>query len=908
MTTTPHVSARPMQVRRIRVYRGPHLHSMTPMVQVELDLGWLEQWPTDRLGEFSARLVALLPGLADHGCSDGVPGGFLRRLEEGTWLGHVIEHVALELQARAGHRITRGKTRSVKDQPGVYHVMYAYQDREIGLLAGRLAIELVESLLPLEFGGVLGLGGFGVEVPGHLAEGLERLQDLARERALGPTTAALVQEAERRGIPVARLDGDSLMRLGQGRHQKRIRASCTDLTSQVATDIAGDKDLTKALLSEAGLPVPRGATVRSRDDAVEAARRLGFPVVAKPLDGNHGRGVNTGLASDHDVRWAFDQAAPEGAAVIVEQMMPGDDHRILVVGGRVVAAARRLPPIAIGDGASTIREIVAEMNRDPRRGVGHEAVLTRIEIDDCMEHFLASQGLGPDSVLRPGQEVRLRPTANLSTGGTATDVTDIMHPGTRLAAERAARIVGLDIAGIDLVCPDITRPLSETGGGIVEVNAGPGFRMHVAPSAGRPRDVAGPVMDLLFPEGSQGRIPIFAVTGTNGKSTTGRMLAHVLRASGQRVGLTSTTGILIDGREVETGDCAGPGSARLVLAEPGVDAAVLECARGGILREGLGFQDCDVGCVLNVRPDHLGQGGVATLEDMAAVKSVVVEAVRRDGWSVLNADDPLVAGMADDAGGRICWFSLRPEAEWHDSLREGLARQDRAVSQENETIILHQDGRRLALMSVRDIPATFGGAALFNIENALAAIAMAWCGGVEPATLRDAMSSFATSYETTPGRLNLHRNGVFDTILDYAHCAGSLEALGTFVRRLDPAPRRVIALVGAPGDRRDEDIRTMGAVAGRHFDIVVFKEDQDLRGRAPGEAAALLMEGALGAGCPRSRLFTVRDEVEATRHALRLGGPGDLVVVTADDIAAVWDQIRSFSPRTREVPALARAG
>ncbi len=651
-----------MRVLNRSVYRGPHLYSLTPMVRFALDLGALADRPSNTLPGFTDALLAAVPTLQEHGCSYGEPGGFVRRLRDGTWLGHVTEHVAIELQSLAGARVTRGKTRAVRGQEGVYNVMYAYEDERVGLLAGRFALALVDSLLPPDLRGVQDLDvlyrddeeepALGA-APFALAPALAALTALARRTSLGPTTAALVREARRRGIPVMRLDELSLVQLGHGRRQQQLRASVTGQTSHVAVESAGNKALTKALLSGIGVPVPRGEVVRSAEEAEQEAERLGYPVVTKPLNGNHGRGVRTGLRTPEEVRAAFDVAAQHARSVIVEQHFEGDDHRILVVGGEVVAVARRLPAQVVGDGVRSVSALVDAVNQDPRRGVGHKTVLTRIALDAGARARLAELGLTPESVPDAGQVVVLQATANLSTGGTAIDCTDIIHPENAAIARRAALAVGLDVAGIDFLAPDIARSVRETGGGIVEVNAAPGFRMHLQPSEGTPRDVARPVLRLLYPRGASARIPILAVTGTNGKSTTARMVAHVFARSGLTVGLTTTSGVYVDGLLVNPGDATGPKSARMVLRDPTVEVAVLETARGGLLREGLGFDRCDVGAVLNVAEDHLGLGGIETVEDLAWLKSLVVRVGRRDGCSVLNADDPLTLRMRRRAPGRF---------------------------------------------------------------------------------------------------------------------------------------------------------------------------------------------------------------------------------------------------------------
>ena len=899
-------TACPMRVIERGVYRGAHLYSLTPMIRIKLDLGSLEAWPSNRLPGFAERLLAVLPGLHGHGCCFRRPGGFVRRLEEGTWIGHVAEHIALELQSLSGPRVTRGKTRSVRGEEGVYNVMYAYREEELGLLAGRLALQLVESLLPSELQGAKGLDRIyrdqdepALQQAFDLQAALKALKSVHRRKALGPTTLSLAQEAERRGIPVLRLDDQSLVQLGTGRHQKRIRASITSLTSQIATDAAGDKDLTKSLLSAAGLPVPRGDVVRHAGDAVRAAERIGYPVVVKPLDGNHGRGVSIDLSTPEEVTQAFEEAARHSRRVIVEHCFKGKDHRILVVNGEVVAVAERVPAHVVGDGARSIEALVDEVNRDPRRGEGHENVMTRIKINDHARGILAKAGLSPESVPAPGRVVFLSDTANLSTGGTAVDRTDDIHPENALIARRAARTIGLDVAGIDFIAPDIARSVRETGGGIIEVNAAPGFRMHLQPSEGRPRNVARAVIDMLFPRGVPTRIPVLAITGTNGKSTTSRMIGHILRAHGLNVGLTSTTGIYVNGDRVVEADASGPWSARAVLRDPSVDVAVLETARGGILREGLGFSECDIGLVTNVQPDHLGLKGIDTLEDLGWVKSVVVEAVHRNGTSILNADDPIAAGMRRRAGGRIAYFSLRGDADMPDFLREHIEDGGLAVVREpgaipGGEIVIHDEGDAIHLMRAAEIPATLDGLAEFNVQNALGAIAMAHAAGVPVKVIRMALSTYSTSFEQNPGRLNVFDGHGFRVILDYAHNPAGLKALGELILKMRPRHRRVIGMINIPGDRRDEDMREMGALAARYFDEIIFREDPARRGRKPGEIVTLLAEGALSAGFPEERITRILDEDEAAKLCLRRAQPGDLVVLTPTDLEAMWRQVLDF--------------
>jgi cyanophycin synthetase len=775
---------------------------------------------------------------------------------------------------------------------------WTYRDEQVGLHAGRFALELVDSLLPDKLKGLTGLDRIApAEGDFDLDSRLETLRRLVRAGSLGPTTQSLVDEARRRGIPVMRLDERSLVQLGHGARQQRIRASITGRTSLVAVELAGHKNLTKKLLSEGGMPVPKGELVASQEEALAAAAKLGFPLVTKPLDGNHGRGVTTFITNEAQLQFGFVAAKAHSRRVIVEQYFAGRDHRILVINGEVVAVSERVPARVSGDGASSIRALVEEVNADPRRGEGHEKVMTRIRIDAQMEEYLARQGLSPESVPEDGRLVELLPTANLSTGGTAIDRTNQIHPDNVEIARRAAAIIGLDIAGIDFIAPDIGKSVRETGGGIIEVNAAPGFRMHLEPSEGSPRDVAGPVIDMLFPRGSRGRIPIIAITGTNGKSTVARMTTHIFRHFGRSVGLTTTSGVYVDDVQIAKGDSTGPKSARMVLRDPMVEVAVLETARGGLLREGLAFDEADVAAVLNVSADHLGLKGIHTLKDLAAVKSLITETVGKKGASVLNADDPLTVEMADRAGGRLIWFSLRGD-EMPDFLRDHIDAGGTALvrepGEEGGCLALYQRGRREALMKAAAIPATLYGSATFNIANALAAAAIAVAQDVPPATIRAALSTFQSSFEQNPGRLNIHDGHGFRVIVDYAHNAAGLAALGELVHSLRDRHKRTIGVLSIPGDRRDEDIIEMGRLGAEIFDDLYMREDPGKRGRKDGEVMQLLRNGALEGGAEPTRVNLIVHEAEAVQAALESAEPGDLIVITVSDVADVWKQVVEF--------------
>ena len=730
-----------MKILETRVYRGPNLYALWPVIRLRVDLGELESFPTAKLPGFAERLLALLPSLRKHGCCYGQDGGFVQRMTEGegTWLGHVLEHVALDLQVLVGTPVTFGKTRSHGLPEGQYHVVYSYVDEAVGLAAGDLALRLIRHALPAER---QDHDPSPFDFPRHF----EKLVRTAQRYALGPSTAALVRAAEERDIPWIRLNDRSLIQLGYGKYQKRLQATLTGETRHIAVEISCDKRLTHGILQQLGLPVPRQAIVYDAEEAVGEAERLGFPVVVKPLDGNHGRAVSIGLRNAEEVRGAFGEAREICPQVIVEACQTGNDYRLLVIDGRLVAAARRVPGHVVGDGQHSIAELLDIVNRDPRRGIGHERVLTRLVADDRARRLLGRAGLTLDSVLPEGEVFHLRSTANLSTGGTAIDVTEAVHEDNRLMAERAVKAVGLDVGGVDFISPDISRSYKEVGGAIVEINAAPGFRMHTAPTEGKPRDVAGAVIDMLFPRGTRYRIPLAAVTGTNGKTTTTRMVGHILKLSGYKVGMATTDGVYIDGVRTVRGDMTGPWSSQIVLRDPAIDAAVLETARGGIVRSGLGWRKCNVGAVLNVASDHLGLGGVQDLDDLARVKQIIVE-VAQD-FCVLNADDERVAGMAAESPAEPIFVTMDPKNE---RVRRHVRDGGRAVALEpglnGRMLVLYQGELQIPLLWARQIPASIEGRALHNIQNAMFAAAIAHGMGVEVDNIRQGLRTFSNDFE-----------------------------------------------------------------------------------------------------------------------------------------------------------------
>ncbi|MGH2590257.1 MAG: cyanophycin synthetase, partial [Actinomycetota bacterium] len=733
-----------LRILETQVFRGPNYWSYDPCVRLLVDLGVLEEWPSNSIEGFVEGLLGMLPGVAEHSCSLGRRGGFRERLVEGTWLGHVAEHVAIELQRESGAHVYRGKTRS-SGEPGRYNVIYGYWEERVGVAAGELAVRIVNHLIEPE-------PGFDFLIE------LERLILLAERRAFGPSTQAILDEAASREIPFIRLNDQSLVQLGWGKFQQRIRATMTSKTSSLAVDIAGDKDMTRRLLAAAGLPVPRGEIVRTEDEATAAAARIGFPIVTKPLDGNHGRGVGLDLRSADDVRQGFGRALAEArhGRVVVESLVRGNDYRVLVVGGKMVAVAQRVPAHVTGDGVHTVADLVEATNQDPRRGIGHEKVLTRIKVDRTAIELVRKQGYEMSDVPPEGAFVKLADTGNMSTGGISIDRTWEAHEENVEIAEEAARVVGLDVAGIDFLAPDITKPVRETGGAIVEVNAAPGFRMHTHPTEGEPQYVAKEVVDLLFPPGSPARIPIIAVTGSNGKTTTVRMIAHIFKGMGRSVGFTTTDGIYIDERLVQRSDASGPKSAQMVLQNPRVDFAVFETARGGILREGLGYGSNDVAVVLNVTGDHLGLKGIDTLEQLAAVKQVVVEAVPKVGWAVLNADDPLVLDMRKACSGSVILFSMNEENEFIDRwVRRGRKAVVLEKGPLGEKMVIKEGRRTMPIAWVHTLPATFEGRARMMVQNTMAAAAAAHAAGAHLHDIRQGLRTFSTSIYQAPGRLNV---------------------------------------------------------------------------------------------------------------------------------------------------------
>ncbi|NNC77893.1 MAG: cyanophycin synthetase [Woeseiaceae bacterium] len=881
-----------MNIVSTNVYVGPSIYAHFPVIRHVLNLGGLEEWPTGRLGpEFVDPLLAHLPGLHDHGCSYREPGGFVRRLHEGdgTWLGHVMEHVAIELQNVAGSHVTFGRTRSIEGQPGHYNMVFQYKDKAVGREASELALKLLHSLLPPAL-----RPSDAPPEDWNFADARDEFIRYAQSRALGPSTASLVEAAEKRHIPWLRLNNYSLVQFGHGRYQQRIQATTTGKTSNIAVELASDKEETNAILRDLGLPVPKQFIARSATQALRAAERIGYPVVLKPLAGNHGRGVSINLKTDDDVRVAFEKAREHGRSIVVEGFIEGFDHRLLVINGELVAAAKRVPGHVVGDGEHSIEELVAIVNSDPRRGVGHEKVLTRLEFDHQAERLLAKHGFDRNTVPAKDEVIYLRSTANLSTGGTAIDVTDTIHPDNREMAIRTIKAIGLDIGGVDFLTRDITESYRDAGGGICEVNAGPGFRMHVAPSEGSPRDVGGAVVNMLFPPDAPASIPIAAVTGTNGKTTTSRMLAHILKLSGRTVGLTSTDGVYIDGKLSVPGDMTGPVSAQMILRDPSVDAAVMEVARGGMLRSGLGFPETNVSACLNVASDHLGLRGIDTLEQLAEVKRVPIE-IAKDA-AVLNADDALCLQMADytDAE-KLCYITMNPS---HPLVKKHIQANGQAFVLEQgmngHMITIYDHGIHTPLLWTHLIPATIEGRAMHNVQNAMFAAALAYNMHVGLEDIRHGLRTFDSTYFQAPGRMNIYDEHPFRVILDYAHNPAAVRAMCGLVDRFDVDGRKIVVLA-APGDRRDEDIREIAKTSAGHFDHYICRCDDNRRGRGVDEVAVMQKNALLEAGISAEHIEIVPDEQEAVTRALELAAHGDLVLILGDNVRRTWKQIIYFN-------------
>ena len=853
-----------MQILKVNKLRGPNIWANSPVLEAWVDLEELKDTSSEMIPGFNERLMAWLPSLVEHRCSVGERGGFFVRLRRGTYMAHILEHVALELQSLAGTPVGFGRARET-NVDGIYKVAVAFREEKLGLACIDKAFELILAAVHDS--------SFDVEAE------VSKLRDFAHDVCLGPSTKAIVDAAKARGIPWRRLNESSLVQLGYGHNQRRICTAEADSTSAIAESIAQDKDLTRMLLKTIGVPTPEGRPVESAEDAWEAAQDIGLPVVVKPQYGNHGRGVATNLQDRQQVEAAYVAAREEGSSIICERHAPGDDYRVLVIGGKMVAAARREPAHVFGDGQSTVQQLIDVVNKDPRRSDGHSTSLSFIKVDAVALGVLLEQGLTPDTVAPLGKKVLIRRNANLSTGGTAADVTDLVHPDVARQCVEAARVIGLDIAGVDVVAQDITQPLQGQRGVIVEVNAGPGLRMHIEPSSGLPRPVGQAIIDMMYPENNNGRVPIVSVTGVNGKTTTTRLIAHLVACSGKKVGMTCTDGIYIAGRRIDSGDCSGPQSARAVLMNPSVEAAVLETARGGILREGLGFDMCDVGVVTNIgEGDHLGLADIETIEQLAKVKRCIIEAVHKNGFGVLKANDPLTAEMAEKCKGAVVFFALDGD---DPVLMAHRVKGGRGAFVRDNAVILAEGNTDFVLLSLDRVPLTHNGRIGFQVENVLAAASACWALGMPCEQIRLGLESFSSHMDKVPGRFNLLEIHGATVVVDYGHNQSSLLAIAETLDQF-PHPSRTV-IYSAAGDRRDVDMIRQGEILADHFDRIILYEDNYLRGRQPGEIMTLFKQGMDG-GKRVKEIHEVQGWQNAVDRALKLIRKGEFLLMQADTI------------------------
>jgi cyanophycin synthetase len=853
-----------MKILDVKVMRGPNFWSnfRKKLIVLKLDIGTLETQPTNEIPGFAERLEALLPSMFEHQCSEGKPGGFFSRVQDGTWMGHVVEHIALEIQTLAGMECGYGRTRST-NVTGVYHVVFSYEYEKAGLYAGEAAVRIAEALISGE--------------TYDLQADIEAMQYIRRKTAFGPSTGAIVAEVVKRNIPFRRVGNDSLVTFGYGNKQKKIRASITGNTSGLGVELAGDKDETKTILSQSNIPVPAGKLIVDAADLEAALADIRYPLVIKPADGNHGRGITTNITTPEAAKIAFELAKTISRYIIVEEFVEGYDYRFLVVDFKLVAVARRTPAMVIGDGLSTVAELIEQTNSQPERGEGHENTMTRIVVDEVTHTILAKNNKSLETILTMGEILFLKDTANLSSGGTSRDVTDLVHPFTKFVAERTARLLNLDVCGIDVVAKDINIPLTRDAGAIVEVNACPGLRMHLNPAKGVARNVAEPIVDMLFPKNETGRIPLIAVTGTNGKTTTTRLISHIAKQAGHQVGYTTSDGVYIQDHLVQEGDCTGPVSAQMVLFDPSIDFAVLECARGGILRSGLGFDNCNISVVTNVTEDHLGLKDIHTLKDLAQVKSVVARSTFSNGYTVLNADDDLVYDMRHDVDCKVALFSMH---EGNERIQQHREKGGMTAVIENGYLTVYKGKWKIRVDRVSNIPLSLNGKAECMIKNILAATLTAVIQGFSMEDIRQGLTTFIPSAAQTPGRMNIFNFNHLDLMIDYAHNPDGLTQLKKFMDHTEASVK--IGVLSATGDRRDEDIRNIGRLAAEMFDELIIKHDHDMRGREKEEVTRLLLEGAYSV--KELPVKIISDELEAIREAYNNAPKDAFITVLADHV------------------------
>lgn len=870
-----------MKILKIQALRGPNLWSINRkrLIQMRLDLEEMELSPTNKIEGFRERIEAMFPTMIEHRCSEGERGGFFSRIERGTWMGHVIEHIALEIQTLAGMETGFGRTRETKT-PGIYNVVFSYTEESVGLFAAESSVAIAEALI----------SGAEYDVEGDI----QKMREIRERVRLGPSTGSIVQEAMSRDIPWIRLGTNSLVQLGYGINQMRFQATITCKTSSIAVDIACNKEETKRMLDMASIPVAAGGICVDAEDLEETIKKIGYPIVLKPLDGNHGKGASINVKTWEGAVEGLAFAQKYSRRVIVEKYISGYDFRVLIIDNKLVAAAKREPAHVKGDGTQTIQQLIDETNLDPRRGYGHENELTQIDVDRDTLDLLEKLEYTLETIPRKDEVVYLKSTANLSTGGTSVDVTDMMHPENIFLCERISRVIGLDVCGVDIMAENLTQPLKENGGCILEVNAAPGFRMHLAPSEGLPRNVAAPVIDMLYPPGKESRIPIIAVTGTNGKTTTTRLIAHIVKNKGFKVGFTTSDGIYIQNHMMEKGDTTGPISAEYILKDPTVEFAVLETARGGILRSGLGFGRCDVAVITNIQEDHLGLSDIHTLEDLARVKSVVARSVKKEGWAILNAEDEHCMKIANELSCNIAYFSLDEE----NPVAKRLSKEGKIVAvYENGFITIKKGEWKIRIEKATHVPLTLGGKARFMIANVLAASLAGYLQGFKIEDLSLSLQTFIPSAAQTPGRMNIFEFKKFKVLIDFAHNPSGYRGVEEYLTSVEATKK--IGIIAGVGDRRDEDIRDCAEIAARMFDHIIIRQEKHLRGRTEEEIIGLIMEGIAASG-KNVTTEIIKREVEAIKHAISNAEDGSFITALSDVVTNAIGIVQEYLDKENE--------
>ena len=864
-----------MKILKIQALRGPNIWSVQrkKLIQMRLDLEEMEISPTNKIEGFRERIEKMFPTMIEHRCSEGERGGFFSRIERGTWMGHVIEHIALEIQTLAGMETGFGRTRETKT-PGIYNVVFSYTEENVGMFAAESAVAIAEALI----------AGTAYDLDADI----QKMREIRERVRLGPSTGSIVEEAVARDIPWIRLGTNSLVQLGYGVNQMRFQATITCKTSSIAVDIACNKEQTKKMLDAASIPVAGGGICVVEEDLTEIIKKIGYPIVLKPLDGNHGKGASINVTNWEDAVAGMAYAKNYSHRIIVEKFITGFDFRVLVIDNKLVAAAKRVPAHVIGNGKDTIQQLIDITNLDPRRGYGHENVLTQIDVDRDTEDLLVKLNYTLNTIPNSEETVYLKSTANLSTGGTSVDVTDMMHPENVFLCERISRVIGLDVCGVDIMAENLTQPLKENGGCILEVNAAPGFRMHLAPSEGLPRNVASPVIDMLYPLGKPSRIPIIAITGTNGKTTTTRLLAHIVKNNGFKVGFTTSDGIYVQNHMMEKGDTTGPVSAEYILKDPTVEFAILETARGGILRSGLGFSRCDIAVITNIQEDHLGLSDIHTLDDLARVKSTVVRSVKKNGWAVLNGDDEYCRKIGADLSCNVAYFSMDEES----SFIKNLSKEGKITAVfENGFITIKKGEWKIRVEKATNVPLTLGGKAKFMIANALAATLASYLWGFKTEDISLSLQTFIPSVAQTPGRMNIFEFKKFKVLIDFAHNASGY--LGVEDYLLSVEANKKIGIIAGVGDRRDEDIIECAKIAARMFDHIIIRQEKYLRGRTEDEIISLILEGIVASG-KNVTYEIIPKETEAIRHAINSAEEGTYITALSDVVTNAIEIVQQY--------------